>query len=87
MHEIGRVLQEGRTDRGLDINEIAHRTFINVRYLKALESGEFHKVPGGFAKGYLKIYADVLALDTKALLALYDQTKNTPSGSLKAAAV
>jgi cytoskeletal protein RodZ len=76
MHDIGRLLKEGRVARGLDIVDIAKRTCICARYLRAMEEGRFQVIPNVFDKGYLKIYADLLNMDTKPLLALYEQKKN-----------
>ncbi len=76
MHDIGRMLKEGRMARGLDLGEIARRTCISSYYLKAMEEGRFHVIPKVFDKGYLKIYANLLNLDAKPLLALYEQKKN-----------
>lgn len=80
MRDIGRVLKEGRVARGLDIVDIAKRTCINAYYLRAMEEGRFHIIPKVFDRGYLKIYANLLDMDTKPLLALYEQKKNTATG-------
>ena len=73
MSDIGHVLREGRIALGLDIDDIAKRTCISGRYLRALEDDKFDAIPKVFDKGYLKIYADFLHVDAKMLLALYDQ--------------
>ena len=75
MHAIGRILKEGRIARGLEINDIARSTCICARYLKAMEEGRFSVIPSVFDRGYLKIYANLLNLDAKPLLALYEQSK------------
>jgi cytoskeletal protein RodZ len=75
MHDIGRMLKEGRVSRGLDIADIARKTCICARYLRAMEEGKFQNIPPVFDKGYLKIYANLLQMDTKPLLALYDRKK------------
>ncbi len=61
--------------RGLEIGDIARRTCISAHYLKAMEEGRFHVIPKVYDKGYLKIYANLLDMDTKPLLALYEQKK------------
>ena len=73
MQDIGRILKEGRTTSGLDITEIAKRTCISSRYLKAMEEGRFNIIPKVFDRGYLKIYATLLNLDARSLLALYEE--------------
>ncbi len=76
MQDIGRVLKESRIARGLDITEIARKTCINARYLRAMEEGRFNIIPNVFDRGYLKIYAGVLQIDAMALLARYEEQKN-----------
>ena len=75
MKNIGHILKEGRLARGLEIGDVAKRTCISTRYLTALEEGRFNCIPNVFDKGYLKIYARLLNLDTNPLLALYEQEK------------
>jgi cytoskeletal protein RodZ len=77
MLEIGLALRNGRLARGLEIGDIARSTCISARYLKAMEEGKFQSIPTVFDKGYLKLYANALAMDAKHLLALYEQMKNT----------
>ncbi len=75
MRDIGLALKEKRMACGLDIGEIAKQTCINPYYLRAMEDGRFNIIPKVFDKGYLKIYANLLHMDTKPLLALYDEHK------------
>ncbi len=76
MQDIGRILKAGRTTSGLDLSDIAKRTCISSRYLKAMEEGRFNIIPKVFDKGYLKIYATLLNLDVESLLALYEEKLN-----------
>jgi len=84
MEGIGRTLKEGRVARGLDIVEIARRTCINARYLRAMEEGRFNVIPRVFDKGYLKIYATLLEIDADPLLALYEQHRSQPPAPTRA---
>ena len=76
MPSVSDVLKEGRLALGLDIDEIAKKTCICGRYLRAIEDGQFQVIPKVFDKGYLKIYADFLHLDAKIILALYEQQQS-----------
>lgn len=76
MHDIGRMLKEGRMARGLEIGDIARTTCISAHYLKDMEEGLFNRIPNVFDRGYLKIYARFLDIDAKLLLARYEQQKN-----------
>jgi cytoskeletal protein RodZ len=79
MRDIGRILKECRMAHGLDLDDVAKRTRICTRYLQAMEEGKFQIIPRVFDKGYLKIYANLLNLDVKSLLALYDKQKGLAS--------
>ena len=84
MREIGLALKEGRLARGLEIGDIARSTCISAHYLKAMEEGRFQTIPNVFDKGYLKLYARALDLDTKPLLALFEQMKNKATAPVNA---
>ena len=75
MHNIGKLLKEKRLSCGLEISDIAKRTCINGRYLRAMEEGKFQIIPRVFDKGYLKLYANALNIDSTPLLAQYEQQK------------
>lgn len=79
MQAIGCILREGRTSRGLAISDIARRTCISARYLQAMEEGRFNIIPNVFDRGYLRIYAKLLDIDVKQLLALYERKKQEHS--------
>ncbi len=76
MRDIGRALKEERLARGLEIGDIAKQTCINPYYLRAMEDGRFNIIPKVFDRGYLKIYANALHLDTKPLLTMYEEKKS-----------
>ncbi|HWB86257.1 MAG TPA: helix-turn-helix transcriptional regulator [Bryobacteraceae bacterium] len=47
-----------RRNRGLTLEQIASRTKISVRYLRAIEEGRLHNLPGGvYTSSYLRQYA------------------------------
>ncbi len=80
MRDIGRILKEGRVARGLEIGDISRKTCISAHYLKAMEEGRFQHIPRVFDRGYLKIYAAILNIDAKPLLALYEEKRHTGAG-------
>lgn len=57
----------------LEIGDVAKRTCINAYYFKAMEEGRFHVIPKVFDKGYLKIYANLLDMETQPLLTLHEK--------------
>ena len=70
----GDILQRERKRLGLNEKEVADQLHVTVRYVKALESNSYEKLPGAiFAKGYLKSYALFLGLDVEDLISRYDE--------------
>jgi cytoskeleton protein RodZ len=66
---IGQRFREARQARSLSLEEIAQATRIRVRYLAALESGDYETLPSAAqARGFLRAYASYLGLDPKPLL-------------------
>ena len=72
MSELGRLLAEARTAKGLSPADVESVTRIRQNWLEALENGEYNKLPrGAVARGFLRTYAAYLGLDTQAALDLY----------------
>ena len=70
--DVGAMLQGARERRGLSLDELAHRTKISVRVLRAIEGNAFHLVPQGiFVRGYLRAYAREVGVDPDATVEQY----------------
>ena len=62
-----------RRNRGISLEEIAASTKISMRSLKAIECGEFKKLPGGiYNTNYIRQYAKAIDFDEFELLAYYN---------------
>jgi cytoskeletal protein RodZ len=65
-------LAELRAIRGLSLDEIARATHITMRYLQAIERGDFDKLPGGiYTRSYIRQYARAAGCDEAMLLDRY----------------
>ena len=72
MDEIGHILREARENKGLTLEEVQAKIRINVRFLAALESGQYDVLPTPVhARGFLRNYARFLGLDPQPLLDRY----------------
>ena len=61
-----------RSNRGVSLEQIAEATKISIRALKAIEGGEFQKLPGGiYNTNYIRQYAKAIDFDPAALLDYY----------------
>jgi cytoskeletal protein RodZ len=68
--DIGQQLRQARQMRQLSLEQVSQATHIRVRYLEALEAGDFSSLPSDVqARGFLRAYASFLSLDANALLA------------------
>jgi cytoskeletal protein RodZ len=64
MNSIGETLRQERVRQGLDLQTVSESTKIGTRMLKAMEAGEFGKLPGGvFTRSFVRQYATALGLD------------------------
>jgi cytoskeletal protein RodZ len=66
---LGEMLQLARERKGVDLYRAERDTKIRLRYLAALEDGDFDELPGAvYTKGFLRNYAIYLGLDPEDLL-------------------
>jgi cytoskeleton protein RodZ len=73
----GDRLKREREMREVSLEEISTATRISNRYLQALESEEWSKLPGGvFARGFVRTIARYLGLDEESLLAEFDLARS-----------
>lgn len=74
MASVGEVLKRARLDQGLDLETVAARTKISVRYLTAIEADDRKALPSGFFyKSFVEQYARLLLLDTREIDTEVDQ--------------
>ena len=65
-------LEEIRKKAGVSLETVAESTKISTRFLRAIESEEFEKLPGGvFNTNYIRQYATAIGFSEQELLALY----------------
>lgn len=61
-----------RSNKGITLDQIAESTKISLFYLRAIESGDFKRLPGGvFATSYIRQYAHAIDFNEWDLLACY----------------
>ena len=66
---VSKKLRETRQAKNLSLEHIANVTHIRLRYLEALESGDFDVLPSEFqVKGFIRSYGGYLGLNTDALI-------------------
>ena len=61
--KVGRKFSQTREKLGLSIEEINSSTYINIIYIKAIETGDYAAFPSeSFARAYFKKYSDFLKI-------------------------
>ncbi|MDR0467064.1 MAG: helix-turn-helix domain-containing protein [Deltaproteobacteria bacterium] len=66
--ELGVLLQQERERRGLSVEEVANRLKLMPRVVRAIEQADMGELPqAAYARGFVKAYGLLLALDEEAL--------------------
>lgn len=64
-----------RQSKGISLRSISDDTKISIRYLEAIEAGNFEALPGGvFTTSYIRQYAHAIDYDEWHLLECYRST-------------
>jgi len=72
--KVGEILRRTRDTRQISLEEIAKKTKISMRFLTALEKGDYKILPSDvFVRGFLRSYARILGLDPEEVVELYKQ--------------
>lgn len=87
--ELPETLAGWRKRKGISLESISSGTKISRRYLEAIESGAFDKLPGGvYNVSYLRQYARAIQFDEEELVQFYrsvtgieDQASETVQGA------
>lgn len=76
MDELGTLLVRAREELGLSLDDVANRTMVSKKYLRALETGNYKVFPGEvYLKGALRKYAQEAGLDPGKAVELYEKIK------------
>ncbi|MBT3180361.1 MAG: helix-turn-helix domain-containing protein [Candidatus Marinimicrobia bacterium] len=65
-------LKELRESREISVEEISNRTKIHIRYLQAIETGEFDLIETPYLRLFLRAYAEEIGGDSKRALEQLD---------------
>lgn len=72
MIKLGQRLHDKRIQKGLTLDDVTKATKIRPAFLRAIEHGEYHKLPeSSYAQGFIANYADYLGLSKRETLALF----------------
>ena len=72
-------LKELRKSKGISLDQIHERTKINLRYLKAIEAGNFDILPTPYLRLFLRAYAKEIGGDSNSALEQLESFLGTSS--------
>jgi|ERR1051325_4693165 cytoskeletal protein RodZ len=72
---IGEKLRLAREARGIALRDISEQTRISMRYLEAIETDDYQRLPGGiFNRSFIRAYAKFVSYDEHEALEDYSRT-------------
>src|SRR5438045_2345795 len=72
---IGEKLRLARETRGIALRDISEQTRISIRYLEAIESDDYERLPGGiFNRSFIRAYAKFIGYDEHEAMEDYVRT-------------
>ncbi len=76
---IGKTFRTAREHHGWSLSEAAARTRIKVQHLEAMERDDFSGMAAAaYAKGFIRIYAETLGVDTAPLVEAFQRDHAAP---------
>jgi hypothetical protein len=77
LEELGYHLRSSREQLGISIEELSNATRIDLEYIKAMERGDFDKLPGPvYIRSYLRTYSIYVNLDPRKIMKMYQMKKD-----------
>lgn len=82
----GQTLKSAREAAGIDLHDLANTTKIQTRYIEALETETWAKVPGGvIGRGFVRLIAREVGADPVKLIELYNHSRGEELPATRAA--
>ena len=78
---------EKRNNSNKNLSEIAESTKINIKYLEAIELGDFDILPNVYIRLFLRSYAEYLELNAEKILSEYNEYVYISNQQLKSSGV
>ncbi|HMA62542.1 MAG TPA: helix-turn-helix transcriptional regulator [bacterium] len=70
-------LKQKRQELGYNLEQISENTKIDIKFLRAIEEGDFEILPSTYIKLFLKSYAEELGINAQEILEQFDKYKFT----------
>ncbi|RPI05308.1 MAG: helix-turn-helix domain-containing protein [Ignavibacteriae bacterium] len=77
--QIGEELRKTRLEKDLSLMDISAETRISLKFLEAIEKGQFQILPQTYVRAFLREYAFMVGLDPNEIMLRYDDAKQESS--------
>lgn len=79
--DLGLSLKAARSDKGLELSEVAELTHVRREYLLALEEGRYQDLPEDvYARNFVRLYAQAVGLSPDRAIAAYQSERKRAGG-------
>lgn len=76
--QFGTELKTRRVAQQLSLTDISSETRINIRFLEAIERGDFHILPQTYVRAFLREYALMVGIAPEEIMRQYDEILSGP---------
>ena len=73
METFSEQLKKQREERKIRLSDVAVQTRISMKFLEAIESGNFEILPGTYIRAFIRDYAKAIGLDPDETIRRFDQ--------------
>ena len=75
LEKIAEELHEARLKSGVTLQQMAVKTRVDIKFLEAIDKGDFNFLPEPYVKAFIKDFAKMVGLDETKIILKYDAAK------------
>ena len=75
LDKIAEELHEARLKNSVSLQQIAAKTRIDIKFLEAIDKGDFAFLPEPYVKAFIKDFAQMVGIDSAKIIQKYDAAK------------
>ena len=87
LEQFGKELQTARQGKNISLIDISTETRISIKFLEAIEQGQFHLLPQTYIRAFLREYASFISMDSDDVMKRYALAGGEPAQTQQAAAL
>lgn len=75
LEKLAQELHEARIKSGITLQQMAGKTRVDIKFLEAIDNGDFTFLADPYVKAFIKDYAKIVGLDENKILLKYEAAK------------